>query len=110
MLYSNGILEVHSYEASKRSSAYQSTTQIIRNMDMSTIGLLEYAYSFALNRQSNLLAVSIGRGGYITRVSVFASEDNWITNKIKATLEVDNQSKWYCYAFEYWGKGFVTCV
>ena len=104
MMYYNGILEVHSYNAQKSSAKFESTMSAIANLDQSTIGMLEYAYSFALNQQCNLLAVSVGRGGYMSRVSVFASEDNWSTNELKASLEIDDQAKWYCYAFEYWGK------
>ena len=77
MLYYNGILEVHSYDPEKYTTKFESTISAISNLDSSTIGMLEYAYTFALNKDSTLIAVPVGRGGYMSRVSVFSSDDNW---------------------------------
>jgi hypothetical protein len=56
----------------------------IANMNSQSITLFEYAYTFALNDECDLLAVSIGRGGYLSRLAVFKSDTNWNTNKISA--------------------------
>lgn len=82
MLYYNGILEVHSYDPEKYTTKFESTISLITNMDSSTIGMLEYAYTLAFNKDCSLLAVPIGRGGYMSRVSVFSSKDNWTTSEL----------------------------
>lgn len=106
MMYYNGILEVHSYDPTNQTTKLESSMSAIVNMNQQNITLFEYAYTFALNDDCNLLAVSIGRGGYLSRISVFESKTNWKTNEISAQLDIDDSTKWYCYAFEYWGKFF----
>ena len=103
MMYYNGVLEVHSYNLKKQTAKLESSMSAIQNMGQQNITLFEYAYTFALNDKCDKLAVSIGRGGYLSRISIFVSNSNWSTNTLSAQLELDDSTKWYCYAFEFWG-------
>jgi hypothetical protein len=76
MMYYNGMLEVHSYNSEKQTSKFESSMSAIESLSSQNITLFEYAYSFAMNEDCTLLAVSIGRGGYLSRISVFKSDTN----------------------------------
>jgi hypothetical protein len=52
--------------------------------------MLEYAYTFAVNKDSTIMGFSVGRGGYMSRVSIFSSKDNWDTFKVMASLDIED--------------------